>query len=324
MPHEHNSTDSQRPKVSDSLSAAPSFLVIGAAKSGTTSLYRYLQQHPQVYCSPKKEPSFFAFMGEKPSPAGPGDLELYDRMVVWDPREYERLFAAAAEAKAIGEFSNLYLYVPEAAERIHRELPSVRLIALLRNPVDRAFSSYLHLRRDGRESCDTFEEALQAEEERIQAGWEYLWHYTRAGYYYTQLKRYWDRFPADQIAVFPFDEFRSRPDVVLRKVLSFLQVDSEVEIDTSMQYNISGTPRFKALHGLLSRPNPIKQLAHEFTSRSFRIRVGNRLARWNLTRSARPQMAEGTRRYLQELFSEDVIRLQELTGLDLSRWLERE
>lgn len=90
-----------------------------------------------------------------------------------------------------------------------------------------------------------------------------------------------------------------------------------------MQYNISGTPRVRALHGFISRPNPIKQLAHAFTSRSFRIRLGNRLARWNLTGSERPQMAEGTCRSLQELFAEDVVQLQELTGLDLSRWLER-
>src|SRR5581483_6498173 len=150
----------------------PSFLIIGAAKSGTSSVFAWLGQHPEIYTSPIKGPCFFAFdEGARVRVAGPGDQAVFDRHVVTDPVAYRRLFDGVTPAhRAAGEASVLYLYAPAAAARIARTIPDVRLIAILRNPVERAFSSFQHLRRDGREPLADFAEALRAEDARVAAG----------------------------------------------------------------------------------------------------------------------------------------------------------
>src|SRR5437867_4308222 len=119
----------------------PTFLVIGAARSGTTALYLYLRQHPNVFMSRDKETNFFAFEGEALDFRGPG-AEFVNNSVV-TLNAYLRLFADAPENAAIGEASPLYLYSLHAAERIHARLPDVRLIAILRNPIEQAYSHYL-------------------------------------------------------------------------------------------------------------------------------------------------------------------------------------
>ena len=164
----------------------PNFLLIGAAKSGTSSLYHYFRQHPQIYMSPNKEPSFFAYEGKAIQLTGPGDQDFHAKRIVTDLIDYQALFGDRTNQPAIGEASILYLYAPDAPARIHHYLPDVKLMAVLRNPVDRAFSSYAHLRRDGRESIADFRLALQEEEARIKANWEHQWHYAQLGFYYTQ------------------------------------------------------------------------------------------------------------------------------------------
>src|SRR5215218_4707583 len=120
----------------------PNFLIIGAGKSGTTSLYHYLGQHPEVFMSPMKEPKFFCFEGERPNFRGPGDDEEINRKCVTTIDAYRALFDGVACEKAVGEASSMYLYYPKAPERIDHHVAGVRLIAVLRNPVDRAYSSY--------------------------------------------------------------------------------------------------------------------------------------------------------------------------------------
>ncbi len=181
----------------------PNFLIIGAAKSGTTSLYRYLEQHPQIYVN-GKEPGFFAYEGQTVQLGGPEDQERFNRRVVTDLNAYEALFDGISTELAYGESSVAYLYIENTAHRIKQHVPDMRLIAILRDPVDRAFSSYLHLRRDGREPIANFTLALQEENKRIQANWDYLWRYVQMGFYHKQLKPYFDLFGSSQIIIFTF------------------------------------------------------------------------------------------------------------------------
>ncbi|MDP6150009.1 MAG: sulfotransferase, partial [Gammaproteobacteria bacterium] len=167
----------------------PTFLVIGAPKCGTTSLYHYLDQHPDVYLSPVKEPQYFAFAGQQLDFRGPG---VTINNAVTELADYRKLFSGASVEKAIGEASALYLSVPGTAERIRAQIPDVRLIAILRRPADRAFSSYMHLIRDDREPMRDFAAALAAEEQRIADNWGFLWRYKQLGRYYEQLKHYYD------------------------------------------------------------------------------------------------------------------------------------
>src|SRR3954452_17434204 len=120
----------------------PNFLIVGAAKSGTTSLYYYLKQHPQVFVSPVKEPKFFAYEGEKVVYRGPGDAEN-NRRLVNNLADYRALFGGANGAKAIGEASPVYLYSPKACERIRHYLPDAKLFVILRDPAERAYPSFL-------------------------------------------------------------------------------------------------------------------------------------------------------------------------------------
>ena len=144
----------------------PTFLVIGAAKSGTTSLHRYLGQHPDIFVSRVKEPGFFAFEGQSLDFDGPGD-EWIQQTVATNIDAYAHHFEGVTSEKAIGESSPVYLYSKEAPGRIATHLENPHLIAILRDPVDRAFSQFLFFVQCGREPLRDFGAALDAESSRI-------------------------------------------------------------------------------------------------------------------------------------------------------------
>ena len=147
----------------------PTFLIIGADNSGTTALHRYLGQHPDIFISQPKELKFFPWENLKPDYRGPGD-EADLSSVITSVEEYRAYFAAGAGYTARGESSPQYIYFSRAAERIRHHIPDAKLIAVLRHPAERAYSHYLMLRRDGRETL-TFGEALAAEGRRINDRW---------------------------------------------------------------------------------------------------------------------------------------------------------
>src|SRR5271165_7099493 len=120
----------------------PSFLVLGTAKAGTSSLYTYLKQHPDVYLSPTTELNFFAHQGGELNFRGPGDLEyVWDDSLVATYEDYRKQFAGVRQETAVGEFSTHNLYSPQAPALIKRYVPNARMIAILRNPAERAFSA---------------------------------------------------------------------------------------------------------------------------------------------------------------------------------------
>ena len=296
----------------------PNFLVIGAAKSGTTSLYHYLAQHPDVFMSPVKEPNFFALEGEKPSFRAPGADERINRWSITDLEAYRKLFDGAAKEKAIGEASPLYLYSPKAPERIRHYAPEAKLIAVLRNPAERAYSSFLHLVRNGREPLTDFVRALRAEEERIQSNWEWIWHYENMGFYHTQLKRYYETFERGQIRVYLYEDLKNDPIGMLRDVYGFLGVDDSFTPNTLSRYMVSGVPRSRALYAILRKPHPIKSVLKPLLPKGLRRRVLLNLQNRLLVK---PPFPAEVRRNLTEAYREDVVKLQELIGRDLSAWL---
>src|SRR5262249_18066920 len=152
----------------------PNFLLVGTMKAGTTSLYHYVGQHPDVFVSPVKEPSFFAFEGDRVRFRGPRDAEL-TRFT--SQTEYARLFQGARGESARGEASTVYPSHPRAPERIQYPLGTPRIVVMLRDPAERAFSHFLHLRRYGREPLEDFRAALRAEDERRRGGWDPFWFY---------------------------------------------------------------------------------------------------------------------------------------------------
>lgn len=288
----------------------PTFLLVGAAKSGTTALFRWLQQHPDVFMPRLKQPHYFA--GLTPTFRGPGDQAL-NRDLVTDEATYRRLFAPGTGHRARGEASPFYLFYAErAAPRIRAFFPEMRLVVLLRDPVERAYSGYLHLVRDGRE-VGSFRHALDREEERRRQGWEPLWAHRGLGLYARQLGAFLAEFPRSQVGVWRYEELRAEPQRVYREVCEFIGVDGGF-VPEFTRHNTGGLPRHPGLHALLVRlraPHIAKRLLPE------------RLAQWLVGRylQHRPPPAHIARE-LRAYFRDDLRALQALwPEKDFTPWL---
>ena len=294
----------------------PNFLMIGAQKSGTSAIYAYLSQHPQVFTSENKEPGFFAFEGLRRSFAGPDDARA-GRYIVRDLERYRRLFREAGDRARAGEASSIYLYAPQAAERIRHYIPNAKLIAVLRDPVDRAYSAYRHLVRDGRESL-SFEEGLAAEPSRTAANWHPIFHYKQRGFYYAQLRRFFELFSREQMAVYTYDEFKADPRALLKSMFVFLGIDPDFQPDMSVRHNVSGIPRSRLLHAIIDRPSRAKDLAKRLLPAGA-ARLHAALMSRNIEVSE-PRIAPETERALREEYRGDIVQLESLIGRDLSAW----
>jgi hypothetical protein len=304
----------------------PNFLVIGAAKAGTTSLEMYLRQHPEIFFNATwKELRFYAYDGRPPAYDGPGDV-VSNRHTITTLAAYEAQFREAAGRKAVGEVSPVYLYSPRAPERIAHYTPDVKLIAVLRNPVERAYSHYLHLRRDRRETETSFARALALEEERIRRNWEWSWHYRRVGLYHEQLARYVARFDRSRIRIFLYDDFQRDPCGVIGEILRFLEVDDAFVPDTSVRHNVSGLPRSRSFPRALMRTRTylLDKLAPVEPYIPSALWRGGGTTIWALYNAnfAKPPIEDGVRRELVDYFRDDVRRLERLVGRDVSHWLE--
>lgn len=295
----------------------PNFLIIGAAKAGTTSLYSYLNQHPQIFMCPEKEPRFFALEGEPLDFGGPTQTSI-NRASINNLQAYCQLFEGVTDEIAIGEASTLYLSSPKAPERIKYYLPDVKLIAVLRDPVQRAFSSYLHLVRDGYETL-SFAEGLKAEASRIQDKWQPLWYYKQRGFYYEQLKRYFDLFSADQIKIYLFEDLNRDSTAIVQDITQFLGVDDNFSPDITRE-NVSGIPKNRWLQTLFTKENPIKSSLKAFVPKELRQTIAQTVQKHNL--GEKPTLSPEIRQELIALYRDDILQLQDLIGRDLSQWLQ--
>ncbi len=297
----------------------PNFLILGAAKSGTTALWFSLRQHPDIFMGPRKEPNFFCGDEILTYCNGPGDFK-YDVLSLED---YQALYAGATHEKARGEASNSNLYFSSSCARIRQYVPEAKLIALLRHPADRAFSAYMHLRRDGRETVEDFGEALALEAEREALYWARMWHLTKVGRYYEQLKPFFDTFDHAQIRVYLYDDFSADPLAVLQDIFRFLEVDPTFEPTIKTGINRTGVPKYPRVNALvgkvLDRPNPIRFVSRRLFPEVTRHRVSQYLRGRNLIR---PRIPPDIRRHLTAEFEEEILHLQDLIGRDLSGWLK--
>lgn len=300
----------------------PNFLVIGAAKSGTTSIYHYLKQHSQIYMCPVNETNFFALDRETLELhfQGPGDREIVDRHAVKELGEYRTLFRIAGDCPAVGESSPLYLYSPIASQKIQQHIPNVRLIAILRDPVERAYSNFISYVQVGLEPIQDFVQALVAEEQRIRSRWGPwpFWHYRTLGFYYAQIKRYYDLFSSEQIQIHLYDDLKTDTVGVLQQIFAFLDIDPTFVPDVRHRYNRSGFPRSNALQDLLIKPNPLRSTLRLFFPAKIRELIRRSLLKYNLIK---PVLAPEVRINLIQGYRQDILKLQDLIQRDLSNWL---
>lgn len=298
----------------------PNFFIIGAAKSGTSSLCMYLRQHPKIYMSPIKEPHFFSFDNASKMTKGPGD-PIYK--AITDLDQYKHLFDNVKDEIAIGEASTSYLYRPETPKRIHTMLPKSKFIAILRNPVDRAFSAYMHVVRDKRETAKNFSEALSLENTRLGAGWEPIWHFTNVGRYYNQISRYYHIFDREKIRIFLYEDLIEDQVKLLHDIFKFLEVDTDFIPESSVRFNVSGEQKSDLLHKLnlllFNSPNPIRWLSRKVVPDIWRGNIVNWARQKNLKKT---QISPETRDKLGNIFEGEILKLQDLIERDLTQWLE--
>lgn len=297
------------------MKALPNFFIVGAARAGTTSLDRYLSQHPEIFITSRKDAHFFAT--EHFPRTGPGD-EVMNKKVIRDEEQYAQLFSRVAGEKAIGESSAFYLCLPGTAERIAQAVPEAKILMLLREPAHRAYSAYMLLVRDGRESL-SFEEGLKREEERRQQGFEPMWWYKELSLYYSQVKRYLEMFGPEQVKVLLYEEFYAHPERALRDVFAFLGVREDVAINASVRYNVSGAPKSRRLHTLLYKliDNPNSLAKHVKPGLAWKA-MGKFLLK------PVPTMNPQLNAQLRDYFAEDVAKLEDLLHQDLLSWHYRE
>ncbi|MDJ0680519.1 MAG: sulfotransferase [Xenococcaceae cyanobacterium MO_167.B52] len=291
----------------------PNFLIIGAAKAGTTALHEYLQQHPQIYMTPTKETNFFAFEGEILNFQGPGD-EALQEFSITDLATYQAKFDLVTHELARGEACPSYLYLAQSARNIKKYIPNTCLIAILRNPVERAYANFLHTVRDDREPQRDFALALKNEVTRIANNWEWFWHYIQLGYYGAQLQRYYQIFSPSQIKVYLYEDLKEKPIALLQDIFRFLEVDDTFVPDMAIRPNKSGMPNNKILHYFLTKPNPLKTCLKPL----FPAKIRQKIQHQNLTTL---QIDPEVRQELRELYREDILRCQDLINRDLSAWL---
>jgi len=203
----------------------PDAVVIGAPKAGTSALHAALARHPQVHASPVKEPKYY-LCTDAPPPAyrGPGDAHSQQEWV-WRHRDYQALFAGAAPGAVRLESTPFYLYQRSARQRIAEELPEARFVAVVRDPIDRAYSNWMHLWVDGLEPEPDFVTAWRQEQRRVDAGWAPFWHYRRLGAYGEQLADLFARVPRERVLVLRYRQLVAAPVETLDRVCAFLGLE---------------------------------------------------------------------------------------------------
>ena len=293
----------------------PNFIIIGAMKAATTSLYTYLKQHPDVFMTTIKEPMFFNNFKKS------NNFKLAGRKTkgITTLKEYYALFEEVKNEQAIGEASPAYIFNENAPQLIHEHLPNTKIIAVLRQPVERAYSNFLHARRADREPISDFEIAFNKEDERKAANWSPLYHYKGKGYYNQQLKRYYKLFPKENIKVILFKDLVKNPTKTCKDIFKFLNVDNTFNPKTSNKANVSGNPKgvFGWIIMKLRYYDLIPNIQFSNYIPNFILKF---LFKTAYTKAESLDQKTITR-LTQKYYKEDILKLEKLIKKDLSYWL---
>ncbi|MFT4265203.1 MAG: sulfotransferase [Nocardioides sp.] len=313
------------PQRSPQRSPQPDFMIIGAPKAGTTALHAALARHPEVAMSVPKEPKYW-LCDDAPPPAyvGPGDPHSQQEWI-WRRREYDALFAGMPDGVLRGESTPFYLWSRQAREAIASALPEVKLIAVVRDPIDRAYSNWMHLWCDGLEPVGDFVTAFELQEERAAAGWAPFWRYRGLGLYGEQLTHLRSLVDPGRILVLRYRSLVDDPAGTVDEACRFLgigtgRVDS-IPADNSRVYVEPGwRPR---VFGPVIRGGAwLGQFARPEIWRACEPRLRPLLR--SSHDAKRPHLSEEQRAALLPAFAEDIAQLSEVTGDDYSAWLSVE
>jgi hypothetical protein len=292
----------------------PNFFIVGAARAGTTSLYYYLRGHPDIFMPAKvKETHFFAEVDP--------DIERFKfagMKVIKEEADYLKLFEEAKNKIAVGEACPSYLYDERAPLHIKEKVPKAKIIMILREPIDRAYSHYLMDVREGVQQ-KPFYDALLEDYANPKKVWGAAHLYVELGLYYEQVKRYLDTFGSEQVRIYLYDEFKSNTIEVVKDVCDFLGVSFYEGrfFDPGKKYNVYAQPRNILFQRIMGNPY-IRSLAISLVPRRLLIPLRSRVL---LAGGSKPPMDQRAVEFLRSIYYDDILKLQDLIRRDLSGWI---
>lgn len=275
----------------------PNFFIVGATRAGTTSLYEYLKKIPSIYLPSIKEPSYFATLID--------ESQLFTKPI-HDKEKYLKLFQDVKNEKAIGDASPHYLWDPNAAKLIHETVPHAKIIMILRDPIERAFSHYLML-FGTREINLTFEQAI-SESVKVPHD-DFNGRIINSGFYSEQVKRYLNFFPRDQVKIFIFEEFFKDIEKSVQEVLTFLNVDDKLPKLTYEAYNQFTIPR-GSISSLILKNKFIKKVGKNVIPLSLGDSTVKKVLGKKGTK--KPELSKKTRNYLEDIYRNDITELKKI------------
>ncbi|MDD4950730.1 sulfotransferase [Sulfuricurvum sp.] len=285
----------------------PSFIIVGAPKAGTTSLYHYLSEHPEVFMSEPKEVNFFS--REEIVEQG----LYYNDFKAKNLDEYKKLFADAENAKAIGEGSVSYLFYPNTPRKIKDILPDVKIIMLLREPVERGYSHYLMDYRLGLVSL-SYDEIVNKSTHHKHAHLYYQ-QYVELGLYYEQVKRYLDLFGSEQVKIYFQEDLRQDTEKIILDLYDFLEIDRSIMPNIEREHNAFSMPKSNFVHRLYS-----SYFIRTIFSFIFSDGIKEKIKNTFFETKKKPKLDETLKQQLLEIYRPDIQKLEQLIGRDLSDW----
>jgi Sulfotransferase family len=308
--------------MSDSTERGPQFVIAGAPKAGTTALHAALATHPGLYLSPVKEPKYYLTDGRPPPRSrqrGPGDAHSA-REWIWRRADYLALFDAAPEGAVRGESTPFYLYDRDAHARLAADVPDVKVVVVVRDPVDRAWSNWVHLRADGLEPEADFGAAVRLEERRVADGWAPFWHYRGLSRYGAQLRDLYRHVPRENVFLLRYRQLVDTPRDTLDRVSTFLGVEPGVAHTVppeNVKPHVADTPRHRVLSRVARTGAALGALA---PPRVWRQVSRPLLAALHAGRTPRPPLPVEVRREVLGPLLDDIALLEELTGESFADW----
>ncbi|MGJ3234260.1 sulfotransferase family protein [Marivirga sp.] len=300
----------------------PDFLIIGAGKSGTTSLDYYLNQHPEVYMATVKEPNFLAYVEHDFADISDYETIQHYKGSITSYNEYLELFRAAKNNQVIGEISNTTMYMPHAISAIKKYLQEVKLIAILRQPAERLFSRYSHLLRVGKVPTDSFEKEVFNKD----SIWWKRADLVQEGFYAKHLLPFYNNFDNSNIKVLLFEDLVKDTNATMKEIVKFLEI-KEFNFETDTQFNQSGKIKNESINKLVGHESVIMK----FLKRSFPNNYNNIKNNKILKKTVEKLRAKNIdkvklnnelkNKITSDIYQEDILDLQKLLKKDLSHWL---
>jgi len=280
----------------------PNFIVAGAPKAGTTSLYHYLKEHPQIFMPSVKEPNFFG-----------------ENNYCYSLEDYKNLYSGVVNEKAIGEASPIYFASKKAPYTIKKLIPECKIIIVLRNPVERLFSAFIFSKLSGFNK-GSFEKFLLAGSKSY-GQWYNLANMINEGLYYEHAKRYIDIFGTKRVKINTYEELTDNPLRLIESIYNFLGVDPSFVPNIKEKYNVGAEEIIPDLNWFVVKPNIIKSILKPFIPERYRKNAIKRFLGLNV-KPMKKNITSRSKNFLLNLYYEDIIKLERLINRDLSNWLE--